>query len=524
MRNAIPLQNEISKPWFIISLRPYVLLSCIVLLLYGCTFWFGFSPTDEHWIIISERGNLSSFSNLPMLFKTSLLGIYYRPMLSLSLMIDTIIGNGSMINFHVTNVLLHISCCILVFRFFILLGFQKQSAFFVALIFAVHPVNVHAVAWIPGRNDMLMTLFALLSSVSLLRFIRDRKFYWLLLHFLFFACVLFTKESAIVLPAVFLLLYLFFEKDKNKIRIAVIIFFWITITIGWWIIRNLIVPDVDSFLFAVNGKNLIAFLSSMLMHTGKILLPVEQSVMPLVNYTSLWPFALVIAVTFILVLKFGLKNKKLACFGLFWFIMLIVLPAWTGSVNGNGEHYEHRDYTPLVGALLFLSQINIPISKTRISSLVIVVAIAFTIKTAFRLPVYRTELSYSLAGTVEAPSNSLFHDAAGSIYVEEKKYPEAIQYFSNAIKIDSLNTDYRKHRAEAYYLSGNFQKVVEDDDKILAIDSTIGPVYIDRSKAWFSLGEFRKSQSDIKKAANFGGYATMEFIKVLGDSLTAHHW
>jgi hypothetical protein len=525
MQNAstISLTEEKSNQWYVSGWWPYVWLAVSCALLYGCTLWYGFSPTDERWIIIQERGHLSDFSNVPLLFKSSMLGMYYRPMLSFSLMLDMLAGNGDTFNFHLTNVLLHIGCCLLVFRFFNLLGFEKITALIIAMLFAVHPVNVHAVAWIPGRNDTLLTLFTLLSCITLLRYVRDEKLYALPLHLLFFIGALFTKESAIVLPVIYLLIFLFFAKDKRKIRVAFFVVMWIVLTAGWWTIRSEVSGNVASFLTTFNGKNILDFFSALVLHTGKILLPVQQSVMPMLDQTVLWPFAIVILATIVLAVKFGVKNKKMALFGLTWFIILIVLPAWTGAVNGNGEHYEHRDYTPLPGALLFLSQINIPFSKTMMQRIFVVIILAFGIKTFLRLPVYKDEFSYAKAGTIEAPSSSLFHDVVGTIYSDKKKYKEAVGYFTNAIKIDSLNTDYYSHRAETYVKLNDFKDALADDNKAITIDSTLPDIYLHRSIVLFQLGEFVKARTDLKKAADHGGYATEEFIKVLSDSLTKKH-
>ena len=449
--------------------------------------------------------------------------MYYRPMLSVSFMIDMIAGNGATFNFHLTNILLHIICCLLLFRFFVVLGFEKISALFIALIFVVHPVNVHAVAWVPGRNDTLLTAFTLLSCISLLRFIQDRKYYRIIFHFLFFMCALFTKESAIVLPAIFLLLILFFAKDKKKMMLVVFSVAWIILPIVWWIIRKQAIEHVAPFMMAFNGKNLAGFFSALLLHSGKVLLPIQQSVMPLLADTLLWPYVVVLILTTGIVMKYGVKNKKLALLGLAWFLILLALPAWTGAVNGNGEHYEHRDYTPLPGALLFLSQVNVPVSKTWLRRMLVLLILAFGLKTFFRLPVYSDEFSYAKAGTIEAPSNSFFHEITGSIYLERKDYSAAVSHLNDAIKIDSLNADYYSKRGEAYGMLKEYKNAINDDNKALSIDSTLAKTYVNRSVALFHAGEFVKAREDVWKAAKFGAQTPPEIINALSDSLNVNH-
>ncbi|HEU4719527.1 MAG TPA: hypothetical protein VFU15_16905, partial [Bacteroidia bacterium] len=145
-----PESDNKTLPWYLRKLWPYFLLAGACFLLYAVTLGYGFSPMDERWLITQEQATLSHFSNLPKLFTTSTLGFYYRPFLNVTFMIDTVTGGGDKMYFHLTNILLHAVCCALLFRFFLVSGIEKHVAFFAALLFAVHPVNVHAVAWIPG--------------------------------------------------------------------------------------------------------------------------------------------------------------------------------------------------------------------------------------------------------------------------------------------------------------------------------------------------------------------------------------
>jgi hypothetical protein len=71
-----------------------------------------------------------------------------------------------------------------------------------ALVFAVHPALAEVAAWIPGRNDSLLAVFALAAWIF---FLRDRARPSSIdrgLHFVFFALALLTKETAVALPVV----------------------------------------------------------------------------------------------------------------------------------------------------------------------------------------------------------------------------------------------------------------------------------------------------------------------------------
>jgi len=63
--------------------------------------------------------------------------------------------------YHLTNVLLHVGEGVLLWRLLLRVGIP--GAFFAALWFALHPLNVESVAWIAQRKNLLAMLFFLLS-------------------------------------------------------------------------------------------------------------------------------------------------------------------------------------------------------------------------------------------------------------------------------------------------------------------------------------------------------------------------
>ena len=70
--------------------------------------------------------------------------------------------SGSTLNpwvFHFANVLIHLAATLFVFSILNRILRNNWAALFGATIFAVHPVQVEAVAWASGTKDLLCTLF-----------------------------------------------------------------------------------------------------------------------------------------------------------------------------------------------------------------------------------------------------------------------------------------------------------------------------------------------------------------------------
>jgi len=89
----------------------------------------------------------------------------YRPLSRLSLALDWSVGGGAPWVFHLVNVVLHASVTVLVW-FFGRRTLSSVGATAAALLFAVHPVHVEAVANVVGRAEILAGLFAMLAAWS----------------------------------------------------------------------------------------------------------------------------------------------------------------------------------------------------------------------------------------------------------------------------------------------------------------------------------------------------------------------
>ena len=79
----------------------------------------------------------------------------YRPVRNLSYAFDLALWGDRPFGFHLTSVLIHSGVAVLVFLLIRRLTDRTLPAFLTALIFAVHPIQTDAVAYISGRRDVL---------------------------------------------------------------------------------------------------------------------------------------------------------------------------------------------------------------------------------------------------------------------------------------------------------------------------------------------------------------------------------
>ncbi len=253
----------------------FLLLAVTVFTLYGKSITFGFTYGDDNTLILEKAEFLSDIKNLPKIFTTSVYYSkdfpYYRPLLNLSFMAQTVLFGVNTKVYHLTNIILFILSLYLMYLFLIKL-FRKCTMYnkrkdtevrhlntvsgsyatilkFLFLLAAVHPVFTSTAVWIPASNDSLLALFLYSSFIFFIRYLEDKKTKNLLLYFLFFAAALFTKESAIL--AVFL--YVFFvwcfgyKPAKKEILKNILIF----------------IPVIAFYLYfrhlAVSGGNILVY-------------------------------------------------------------------------------------------------------------------------------------------------------------------------------------------------------------------------------------------------------------------------
>jgi protein O-mannosyl-transferase len=169
-------------------------LAIIVFICYGNSLANDFVFDDQYLALVYSRPR--NFSHLLEMMIDS-----YRPVRNLSYIIDFAVWGANPFGFHLTNVLIHAANTALVFLLARRFAIGATLSMLAAIIFAVHPIQTDAVAYISGRRDVLFTLFYLAAFLSYLKY-RDNKSrisFWLFLAF--WALSLMSKEMAASLPA-----------------------------------------------------------------------------------------------------------------------------------------------------------------------------------------------------------------------------------------------------------------------------------------------------------------------------------
>lgn len=211
------MERIYSSRWF--HPAAVFLITAAVLAVYSNTFHSAFQFDDIPGLV--ENENIKSLSNLRALITDN------RGVSMASFALNYARGGLDVTGYHVFNTAVHILSSVFAYFFLYALFLRagarelwgRRIAFFSALIFAVHPVQTQAVTYIVQRMESLSSLFYILA---LLFFVMASNASTALKRLSLYSATVaayvlgfYSKESAITMPAVILLIDIFFLSGKS---------------------------------------------------------------------------------------------------------------------------------------------------------------------------------------------------------------------------------------------------------------------------------------------------------------------
>ena len=137
----------------------------------------------------------------------------YYPLVFTSYWVEYRLWGDDPVGYHAVNIALHALCALLAWLVARRLGLP--GAWFIAALFAVHPVHVESVAWAAERKNVLSGFFFLASLLAFLRCEGRGHAWWYGLSLLCFAAAVLSKSVAVILPVALLLVA---WQQRGKLR------------------------------------------------------------------------------------------------------------------------------------------------------------------------------------------------------------------------------------------------------------------------------------------------------------------
>jgi len=437
--------------------RRFFVMSVTVLAVYANSLWGAFQFDDYN--VIVDNPAVHSFAAWS---REAFNGI--RPVLKLSYVLNRTISSGPA-GFHIFNLAVHLCNVFLVYLIFSSLSCNDREEFFstpfiAALLFGLHPVQTEAVTYICGRSVSMSALFCLVSLLLYLEAAFGRgivKWKALQLHaasLLFYLLAVMTKETAIILPAVLVLLEISRREDTCRTVLKRLTLYWlVSVAMLLFMIAHAGHGRLLEYSFDIRGigDNLLTQINGTAYLLSRLFVLNGMNIdpdLPVVREFSaaLGAKALLLSALFI----YGLmifRRRPLTGFGIIWFFLWL-LP--TNSVIPRLDVANDRQlYISSAGLFLALSNELRPLlahrdvdGKNR-KRLLVAVMVLLGLFTGVRNNDYRSEIALWEDAVKKSPLKARPHNNLGYAYFLEGRQKEAEKEYLEALRLDP---DYKKAR------------------------------------------------------------------------------
>jgi len=440
--------------------------------------FIGFDDTNilkQHYFIIGDLSKIKVAFTTDAFLGTN--GDFYRPLQTVSFMLDALVGGPRPFIYHLTNLLLHIVGSLCVFWLLLTLGYQRLLSLLLALLFALHPMFVPMVAWVPTRGDLLLTIFVIISFILFIKSFPANRPALVVWHGVTFFLALLSKETAVAVPAL-CLLYYYFEFRKTRARKLIKGYFvvWLIAGVAWYYLR--------SVLHSLGGNTvgLAALLQNLPIIPellGKFFVPVRFQLAPLFSLIDTAIGVIGAALFAWLIARMGAWTDRKVQFGLFW-ALLCILPVMifrNSDAKFIFDYLYHRAYLPSIGLIIVLAELLRRLTLRnekyfrRIAIGAAVILLYCGIAAFHELGFYRDGPTFFTEAIARTPRNALCYNNRAVYYMNElHDYEAAIKDFSKAIEINPAYIVAIANRGVTYGSLGEKEKGVADLESALAMN------------------------------------------------------
>lgn len=430
---------------------------------------------------------------------------------------------------HANNLLLHaISSILVTFILYLLFG-DIVVALCCGLLFALHPLNVEAVAWASARKDVLSSAFLLGSLASYLISIITSSRKWMLSSILMFAAALLSKASVLMFPFILLLIdWLWNGSVHTRDWKSKVPFFALSFIFGCIALFGKTQPFAQTTFFQ---KIVIAPISTAF-YLLKFLLPTQLSVLyPLSEIPSVTSAAFLLSVVLIAGFFFlAFKTRKyskapLVGLGIF---LLMLLPSFL-NVQRAGELQFASDryaYVPMLGLLIVLGYVLTQALHRRFRVTMVIAACAVLAAGWMSVAqasvwknsetLYRHVLKYY-------PESFAAHNNLGMWNLNLGRFDEAHEEFDAALALHP-STMVTINKASALESRGKPQEALELLETIFAASDVTSNAYLTAGNAYRQLGRETEAISEYKKAIQTDPTAILAYNNLGALFLSMEEW
>jgi protein O-mannosyl-transferase len=452
-------------------------------------------------------------------------GDYYRPLQELTWWLIYRLGGENYVLFHFAQLLIFAAAAWTVHRLGIELLESDLAAFIGALLWALHPVHVEAVAYVAALGDAGAGLFYVLGFWIFVVAQKRKRGGWRL-HFLaalcFFAALLF-KEMALSFPLVLLAYYFFFPTQESRIKRAIQFIPYVLGLGAYLLIRHAAVGRLTLAVkpWAISGKVIWAAVALFGRNTQLFFWPAHLSVMRTFqlgpSLRSPWPWATILVVIAALWYR---KSQPKAGF-LVWWWPLALAPCLDYRQLSWPLVADRFSFLPSVGLCLLMAYLAVVWLPGHFNSSYVpryvlpalgVVGMLWAAQTLRTIPNWRNNETLVASSARQAPDSPLVHmNKAWDLEYRKNDLDGAAREFRTAIKLnESSFQPIPTLRYNAYIGLGNIvgsqghsQKAMSYFLQAIAMWPQMTFAYHSLGSLYFSRGDYSQAEEYFRKAVGY---------------------
>lgn len=451
----------------------------------------------------------------------------YHPLTIVSMMINaSISGTETAKSFIVTNFIIHLLNTLLVFWLIMLLTKRRlMASFFVALLFAIHPMRVESVTWVSERKDVLYGFFFIAGCISYLYYLdAEKKTKYLIISLILFVLSCLSKAQAVVLPIIFFLFdYWRDRKIDAKVILEKIPFLVFSLLFG------LIATNVQSGgdfhgMIHIIGEQRSALslkvftMMDRIIYAGYGFFMYFYHIFMPINLCTFYPYepegvnkfysvGIVFSLIIIGLTIFSARKSKLFLFGIGFFAVTVALVLQFISV-GAAIMADRYTYIPYIGLFFVLAMLLDQLAEKNQSLKQVVWVGAFAFAGFCLFQTRKQVETWQNTGTLFGQIIKIFPNDYRAYYTygkyigeKEGKLEESIVANKKAIELGyKEDAGPWENLGTAYGMKGDTQKALEYFSEAIKRGPSKGETYMNRGMAYFNLNQPAKAIPDFEKS------------------------
>jgi len=446
--------------------------------------------------------------------------------------------------YHIGNILIHILNALLIYMLVLqmVLLLRKRSGieesagaayapFFIALLFAVHPLQTQAVTYIVQRFTSLAAFFYLLTIFIYMLARsgsgrRSRIVLYVLSVGTAFAAMR-TKEISFTLPLMlFLVESTFFSSGTRKKFVNLLPYFLLLLFMAFTMVNlgagfDETIVSIDKASRAHTGASRIDYLLTqftvIVKYISLLIFPVNQNLdydyqlygsffVPQV-FMSFLVIAAILAISIYLYRRSSSVQyeRKLIAFGFFWFFIANLVESSVIPIVD--VIYEHRVYLPSAGFFIaagfsvvyVYDRVSVRARKAIVAACIIVLSV-LAVSTFSRNLVWQSEESLWADVVRKSPRKARGYVNLSQVYIDKKELERARGVLETALELDPDYPEAHNNLGSVYSRSGEYDRAIQEFRTAISLSPAYAKAYNNLGLAYIKKGLVQEGVESLLEA------------------------